>query len=258
RGCGFPCGDGAELPALLGHPRAAEQRPVQESRRRDENRPRRLDVWIGATEVPIMTRGIVVAGALAWALAVTGIPGGAQVPDHLKCQEVKDPSGKREFIADVGGLALEPGCVVKLPAKLLCEQATTANEQPPNDATFAPAPAGQFLCYKAKCPRRPAGRASSAIGSAITRWRRRRRSSCAHPAWTPRPAAASTVRTSTSRAAPTTAAGASWAHSPRRTCSASMRRRAPGPARRTTSAVRSARAASISRSAARSTRDTTF
>jgi hypothetical protein len=103
-----------------------------------------------------MTRGIIVAGALACVLAVTVIPGGAQVPDHLKCQEVKDPSGKREFTADVGGLALEPGCVVKLPAKLLCEQATTANEQPPNPGTFAPAPAGQFLCYKAKCPRRPA------------------------------------------------------------------------------------------------------
>ena len=81
-----------------------------------------------------MTRGIIVAGALTCVLAVTVIPCGAQVPDHLKCQEVKDPSGKREFTADLGGLALEPGCVVKLPAKLLCEQATTANEQPPNGA----------------------------------------------------------------------------------------------------------------------------
>lgn len=103
-----------------------------------------------------MTRGIIVAGALTCVLAVTVIPCGAQVPDHLKCQEVKDPSGKREFTADLGGLALEPGCVVKLPAKLLCEQATTANEQPPNAWNVAPAPAGQFLCYKAKCPRRPA------------------------------------------------------------------------------------------------------
>src|SRR4029453_9851321 len=74
----------------------------------------------------------------------------------LKCQEVKDPSGKREFIADVGGLALEPGCVVKLPAKLLCEQATAANEQPPNLATLTPAPAGPVPCFNAKGPRGPA------------------------------------------------------------------------------------------------------
>src|SRR5262245_33243123 len=80
------------------------------------------------TEVPIMTRGIIAAGALACVLAVSVMPAGAQVPDHLKCQDVKDGSGKREFSADLGGLALEPGCVVKLPAKLLCEQATTANE----------------------------------------------------------------------------------------------------------------------------------
>src|SRR5262245_42613310 len=29
-------------------------------------------------------------------------------------------------------------------------------EQPPNPATLTSAPAGQFLCYRAKCPRRPA------------------------------------------------------------------------------------------------------
>ena len=72
-----------------------------------------------------MSRGIAALAALVCALAASVSPGLAQVPDHLKCQDVKESSGKREFTADVGGLVLEPGCMVKLPAKLLCEDATS-------------------------------------------------------------------------------------------------------------------------------------
>lgn len=83
--------------------------------------------------------------------------GHAQVPDHLKCYAIKDSllSGVRKpvksYTADLDGLAPEPGCVIKMPAKYLCVETTKANVQPtPPGATAGPS-AGQFLCYKVKC-----------------------------------------------------------------------------------------------------------
>jgi len=62
--------------------------------------------------------------------------GHAQVPDHLKCYAIKDSllSGVRNpvksYTADLDGLAPEPGCVIKMPAKYLCVDTTKANVQP--------------------------------------------------------------------------------------------------------------------------------
>src|SRR5262249_60052450 len=62
--------------------------------------------------------------------------GHAQVPDHLKCYAIKDSllSGVRNpvksYTADLDGLAPEPGCVIKMPAKYLCMDTTKANVQP--------------------------------------------------------------------------------------------------------------------------------
>jgi hypothetical protein len=78
------------------------------------------------------------------------------VRDHLKCQEVKDSSGKREFSAELDGLVVEPGCVVKLPAKLLCEASAVTELTPSLPTLESPGPAGKFLCYKVKCPKRSA------------------------------------------------------------------------------------------------------
>jgi hypothetical protein len=80
----------------------------------------------------------------------------AQIPDHLKCQQVKDSADRREVTADLGGLIPESGCVVRLPAKLFCEEATKTNVDPPAQGGSGPAPAGRFLCYKVRCPRRDA------------------------------------------------------------------------------------------------------
>lgn len=77
----------------------------------------------------------------------------AQVPDHLKCYKVKDPSAKATYTADLGGLTPEPGCVVKVPAKLFCVESTKTNVQPtPPGAPDGPA-AGHFVCYQVKCPK---------------------------------------------------------------------------------------------------------
>jgi hypothetical protein len=63
--------------------------------------------------------------------------GHAQVADHLKCYAIKDPllsnspTPVKTYTADLNGLAPEPGCVIKMPAKYLCVETTKANVQPP-------------------------------------------------------------------------------------------------------------------------------
>jgi hypothetical protein len=80
-------------------------------------------------------------------------PAVAQVPDHLKCYKIKDPQAKATYTADLGGLVPEPGCTVKVPAKLLCVQVTTTNVNPPPINAPPANPPGDFLCYEVKCPR---------------------------------------------------------------------------------------------------------
>jgi len=92
--------------------------------------------------------GLAMLFLLTWALAV-----GAQVPDHLKCYKVKDPIAKGAYTADLGGLAPEAGCVIKLPGKLLCVETTKTNVSPTPPGAAPGNPAGQFLCYKVKCPK---------------------------------------------------------------------------------------------------------
>ena len=81
------------------------------------------------------------------------LPAGAQIADHLKCYKVKDPIAKAAYTADLGGLAPEAGCVIKLPGKLLCVETTKTNVSPTPPGAAPGNPAGQFLCYKVKCPK---------------------------------------------------------------------------------------------------------
>jgi hypothetical protein len=92
--------------------------------------------------------GLVVVALLAGASLSYG-----QVPDHLKCYKVKDPSAKAEYTADLGGLAPEPGCVIKTPAKMLCVESTKANVAPAPPGAPAGQTAGRFVCYAVKCPK---------------------------------------------------------------------------------------------------------
>src|SRR6476660_8097557 len=94
--------------------------------------------------------GIVAACALAapallWADAVN--------QSHLQCFKIKDPPPPATYKADQ--VLGEVGCVIRVPAKVLCIRTSKTN--------VTPAPPGGgpdvdlneiiFLCYKEKCPK---------------------------------------------------------------------------------------------------------
>ncbi len=86
------------------------------------------------------------------ALCLTWVaPTGAQVPDHLKCYKIKDPQAKATYTADLGGLVAEPGCTIKVPAKLACVPATKTNVAPTPPGTGGTGTPNTFGCYKIKC-----------------------------------------------------------------------------------------------------------
>ena len=70
-------------------------------------------------------------------------PVSAQVSDHLKCYKVKDSRPKASYDADLQGLAPEPGCTIKVPAKLLCVETTKTNVQPTPPGGGSGSPAGR-------------------------------------------------------------------------------------------------------------------
>jgi len=76
----------------------------------------------------------------------------AVTPDHLRCYKVKD-SARGAYSADLTGLAPSSGCAIKLPGRLLCVEAEKTNVTPPSSVPGSGPAAGEFLCYKLKCPR---------------------------------------------------------------------------------------------------------
>jgi hypothetical protein len=84
----------------------------------------------------------------------------AQLPDHLRCFRIKDSAARTRYLADLvpdlPPLAPEPGCTVAVPAKYLCVPADKTNVTPPPPGTSPFAIAQTQLCYKTKCPKRPA------------------------------------------------------------------------------------------------------
>jgi hypothetical protein len=72
--------------------------------------------------------------------------------DHLECYKVKDPQAKAKYTADLGGLTMEPGCKVKVPAVMACIPATKTNvtPDPPGRGGTGTVP-NAFGCYKVKC-----------------------------------------------------------------------------------------------------------
>ena len=60
------------------------------------------------------------------------IPASARAQDdHLKCYKIRDPQPKATYAANLGGLTPEPGCVIKVPARMACVPSTKTNVQPP-------------------------------------------------------------------------------------------------------------------------------
>jgi hypothetical protein len=82
---------------------------------------------------------------------------GAQA-DHLQCFKVKDATAKASYTATLtptdGGFPVAAGCVVRVPAKMLCidvQKTITGTPTPPGAGPGNPAQ--KYLCYKVKCPK---------------------------------------------------------------------------------------------------------
>jgi len=80
------------------------------------------------------------------------LPSLAGAQDHLECFKGKDFGAKAIYNADLQSLLAQHHCTIKLPAKLLCLKATKNNVTPPPPG-HPPGPvAGNFACYRVKCP----------------------------------------------------------------------------------------------------------
>ena len=92
--------------------------------------------------------------ALAIALTLfCGAPAFAQIDDHLQCYKVKDPQAKSVYTADLDGLTVAPGCMIKVPAKLACVPASKSNVNPPAPEAGGTGTPNVSFCYKVKCPK---------------------------------------------------------------------------------------------------------
>jgi hypothetical protein len=93
---------------------------------------------------------------LAAAVTVVAAPaaraGTMTNPDTLKCYKVKDTAAKKSYTADLTGQLSDTGCVIKVPAKLLCNPVGATNFDPPANNAFGQNLAGNvYVCYKLKC-----------------------------------------------------------------------------------------------------------
>jgi hypothetical protein len=100
--------------------------------------------------------------ALAVLGAALAVPAQASNPlrfDHMKCYKAKDPAPKASYTVNLPAAGFDlpsaTGCVVKVPAKMVCNFVHKANVVPlPPLFTIGQEFFGQlFVCYKAKCPK---------------------------------------------------------------------------------------------------------
>ena len=100
-------------------------------------------------------------------LAFASAPATAQVADHLECYRLKDSLARTIYTADLSGLAVEPGCTVKVPATLMCVETPKQNVSPTPPGAPSSSAAGRFLCYKVKCAKQtiPAELVTDQFGS---------------------------------------------------------------------------------------------
>jgi hypothetical protein len=90
---------------------------------------------------------VVALASLPW-VADTAL---AQPADHLKCYRVKDPLTRATYTADLGGLAVEPGCLIRVSARFTCVPATKSNVIP---APLGGGPTGTPNGFNSRHPRR--------------------------------------------------------------------------------------------------------
>ena len=73
--------------------------------------------------------------------------------DHLECFKVRDSERKARYTTQLQNLAPPRGCVVKLPAKLMCVPTISPQLSPTPPGAAPGRSAGAFLCYKVRCKR---------------------------------------------------------------------------------------------------------
>jgi hypothetical protein len=77
------------------------------------------------------------------------------VTDHLQCYRVRDPQRHVTYTADLDGLTVAHGCVIRLPAKLTCVPTAKENVTPTPPGGGPTGVPNGFNCYAVKCPKGP-------------------------------------------------------------------------------------------------------
>jgi hypothetical protein len=109
-----------------------------------------------------MRNTILAIAAAVFVAALTPALSHAQVGnpfDHLKCYKIVDPKdpAKIKYTADLVPLQgppfnVEPGCLIKTPAKLFCIPVQKTNVQPTPPGGVNGTQGQDYLLYKIKCP----------------------------------------------------------------------------------------------------------
>jgi len=101
-----------------------------------------------------MQRTVCAAGlaalCLAWAASAAAQATGT---GHLACYKVKDSQVKATYKANVGGLAVQAGCIIKVPAAIACVPASKTSVSPTPPGGGGIGTPNSFTCYKVKCPK---------------------------------------------------------------------------------------------------------
>jgi hypothetical protein len=90
------------------------------------------------------------------ALLALGLPtvGFAQpMADHLECFKVRSPEAKATYTANLDGLVPEPGCVIKVPAAIMCVPTTKTRVSPTPPGGGPTGVPNGFNCYQVRCPK---------------------------------------------------------------------------------------------------------
>lgn len=95
---------------------------------------------------------IVALAVLAGAGSATALAEGP-VADHLQCYRVRDPQHHFTYTADLDGLTVAHGCVIKLPAKFTCVPTVKENVVPTPPGGGPTGTPNGFNCYYVKCPK---------------------------------------------------------------------------------------------------------
>jgi hypothetical protein len=75
----------------------------------------------------------------------------AQVHDHLQCYSVRDPQARVTYTAKLDGLVVEPGCLIRTPAKMICVPAAKTDIIPSPPGGGGTGIPNAFGCYKMRC-----------------------------------------------------------------------------------------------------------